>query len=108
MKFLPKSLWLKVFFSNRYVYTQVVDKAEKHVVLTASTIERHIRKELEGKTKSDKASCALVGNLLADRCKTKDIEKLHYEFKEGQRFHGKLEVLITTLRQQGVHVLTER
>lgn len=107
VKFLPKPYWLKVFFSNRYVYANVVRKDSGRVILSASTNERDIRMSLKDTVKSDKAACGIVGALLAKRCKTKEIPALHYQFEEI-RYHGKLKTLLDTVVKNGVRILQEK
>ena len=104
IKYFPKPYWLTIHFSNRYVYAQVVRKQDAHIVASASTIEREMRSALADTTTSDKVACGIVGMLLAERCKAREIPQLNFELKPNQRYHGKLKVLVDTLVRNGIHV----
>ena len=104
MKFWPKPLWLKVFFSNRYVYAQVVRKEDAHILASASTIEPSLRSALASTSSSDRAACSVVGKLLAERCKAQEIPELHFVYKPGQSYHGKLKTLLDTIVKNGVQI----
>lgn len=100
----PRTYHLKLCFSNRYVYAQVLHKASGEIVASASTIEKYIRESLkqEGVSLADKSACALVGRLIAERSKEKDISAVHYKTKHGERYHGKLQVLLEAIRAGGI------
>lgn len=73
-------------------------------MVSASTIEKYIREGLkeEGVSLADKSACALVGRLIAERSKEKNISALHYKTKHGERYHGKLQVLLEAIKAGGV------
>lgn len=76
-------------------------------MLSASTIEKGIRQALQeqGVSLSDKSASALVGRLIAERSKENNIKELHYKTKQGERFHGKLQVLMEAVRGGGVNFI---
>ncbi len=56
---------LCVFRSLNHVYAQIVDDAQGHTLMAASTLDPEIKSELDGKSKMSKAE--LVGSTLAKR-----------------------------------------
>ncbi|GMH33987.1 hypothetical protein BSKO_01821 [Bryopsis sp. KO-2023] len=100
----PRPYHLKLCFSNRYVYAQVLNKKTGGIEVSASTIEKGIREALHEQkvSLSDKSACALVGRLIAERSREKDISELHYKTKVGQRYHGKLQVLLDAISAGGL------
>lgn len=54
---LTKSLQLKLFLSNRYVYAQILRLEDGNILAAASTIEKGIREGVSGST-VDKAACS--------------------------------------------------
>ena len=87
----PKPYHLKLFFSNKFTYAQVVRTVDGHIVACASTIENIIRENVvQGKPKSEKPSSVFVGTMLAERSKEKGVQQVHFEMKHRKKYHGKL------------------
>eukprot|EP00210_Caulerpa_lentillifera_P006524 g6231.t1 len=102
--YFPKPLWLKTFFSNRYVYAHVVRKEDGHILASASTIEKELRDSLKDTSSTDKLACEIIGRRLASRCKDQDIESLNFEFGKRQRYHGRLKTVLDTLMHNGIQI----
>jgi len=102
--YFPKPLWLKTFFSNRYVYAHVVRKEDGHILASASTIEKEVRTSLNDTSRTDKEACGVIGKRLAERCKDQDIQTLNYEFRKGQRYHGRVKVVLDTMIHNGIQI----
>ena len=113
---------LRVHFSNRYVYAQIVRASDGHVVASASTIERGFD-EASGTigrprgvnasggaaravvdaaatrrvSRSDKRAAAYVGKTLAERAKAAEVERVRWNRPYGQRYHGKVRAMLEEL-----------
>ncbi|KAK2079692.1 hypothetical protein QBZ16_002087 [Prototheca wickerhamii] len=100
VKFRPHQV--KLFFSNKFVYGQIIRlvNGEHAVVAAASTIEKGLQEGLE--SKSDKAACVRVGQVLAERAQEKGITSASWPRKKGQRYHGKVAALLDSFQQSGV------
>lgn len=99
----PKPYHLKLFFSNKFTYAQVVRAVDGHIVACASTIEKNIRENvLQRKSKSDKPASVLVGMMLAERAKEKGVQQVHFEMEHRKKYHGKLKELIESMKANGV------
>ena len=72
----PEKPRMIVVRSNKYLYTQVVDDSSGNVVTCASTLEKEIKSQLEGKGK-DKNAAKLMGKIIAERLKEKRLLRSH-------------------------------
>ena len=107
------SVWkphiLKVFFSGRYCYAQILHKAHPkdggHYVASASTIQKDVRESLRerGLSTSDTAASSLVGKLLAQKAKQINLSEVHIDMKQ-LRYQGKLKAMIEAMREHGLQV----
>jgi large subunit ribosomal protein L18 len=90
---------LCVFFSNRHVYTQVIDDAQSRTLVSASSLS----KELRGKLKdTDNRQAAIeVGKLVADRCQKAGIENVVFD-RNGFLYHGRVRALADAAREAGL------
>lgn len=48
------------------------------------------------------AAATLIGELLAQRAKAAAIDSVSWQRKQGQRFHGKVEALLTAMQSSGL------
>ena len=90
---------LCVFRSLNHVYAQVVDDNLGHTLVSASTLEREVRSDVEGKVKAEAAQ--LVGKLVAERAVKKGITKVVFD-RGGYKYHGRVKVLAETARKVGL------
>jgi large subunit ribosomal protein L18 len=88
-----------VFKSNRYIYTQVINDDNGHVLISASTAGKEF-KEKNKNFKNTKASQAL-GIILAKKLKQKKIEKIIFD-RGIYPYHGRIKVLADTVRKEGI------
>ncbi len=90
---------LNVFRSLDNIYAQLIDDTKGHTVASASTIDREIVKEVEGKNKSDSAK--LVGLKLAERAKAAGVTKVVFD-RGGYQYHGRVAALAEGAREGGL------
>ena len=89
---------LTVFRSNKQVYVQVVDDLNGKTLISASSREKSIA-EKEVSKKVDQA--ALVGTLIAEKCKEKGIEEIVFD-RGGYKYHGRVKSLADAARKGGL------
>ncbi len=90
---------LNVFRSLDNIYAQVIDDTSGRTLVSASTIDREIASEMEGKTKIE---CAKhVGMKLAERAKNVGINKIVFD-RGGYRYHGRIAALAEGAREGGL------
>ncbi len=89
---------LTVFRSNKQVYVQVIDDISGKTLVSASSREKGIA-EKEGTKKVDQA--AMVGSLVAEKCKEKGIEVIVFD-RGGYKYHGRVKSLADAARKSGL------
>jgi len=88
-----------VFKSNRYVYTQVIDDENGHILASASTLD----KEFEGKNKNYKniEACQVLGGMLAKKLKQKKIGRVVFD-RGIYPYHGRIKAFAEAMRNGGL------
>ncbi|KAH7617517.1 putative 50S ribosomal protein L18 [Nannochloris sp. 'desiccata'] len=99
-----KELQLKLFISNKYAYAQIVRASDGNILAAASTIEKGARDGLIGSA-VDKSACSRVGELLAERAVGAGIDRVSWQRKQGQRYHGRVASLITSMQNSGLKLV---
>jgi len=87
-----------VFRSNKQIYAQVIDDLKGITILSASSREKEVD-AAEKKNKVEQA--ALVGKLLAEKCKEAKIEKVVFD-RGGYKYHGRVKSLAEAARKGGL------
>jgi len=90
---------LCVYRSLNHIYAQVIDDSSGNALAVASTLDREIKAEANGKAKSEKAK--LVGALIAKRALGKKISGVVFD-RGGYKYHGRVKALAEAARQEGL------
>ena len=90
---------LNVFRSLGHIYAQVIDDVSGHTIASASTVDKKLRGELDGKNKSDQAK--LVGEAVAQRAKDAGVETVIFD-RGGFIYHGRVKALAEGAREGGL------
>lgn len=90
---------LCVYRSLNHIYAQVIDDAQGHTLVCASTLDPEIRDDTAGKSKTGRAE--LVGSLLAKRATGKGISQVAFD-RGGCKYHGRVKALAEAARQGGL------
>jgi large subunit ribosomal protein L18 len=90
---------LNVFKSLEEIYAQVIDDKEGITLASASTIDREVRTNMEGLTKTEQAR--KVGELVAKRAKDKGITLVVFD-RGGFRYSGRVKALADAAREGGL------
>lgn len=88
-----------VFRSGEEIYAQVIDDEAQHTLASASTVDRELRGELDGKTKTEQA--ALVGELVGKRAIEKGVKKIVFD-RGGNKYIGRVQALADGARKAGL------
>jgi len=90
---------ISVFRSSNHIYAQVFSPNDGKVLTSASSLEKEIKSQCQhcGNIKA----AALVGALLAKRCKEVGIHKIAFD-RSGYRYHGCVKALAEAAREGGV------
>ena len=89
---------LSVFRSAKHIYAQVIDDLTGKTLASASTMQKGLRDELEGK-KVERAK--VVGKQIATLCKEKEITRVIFD-RNGFRYHGRVRAVAEAAREAGL------
>lgn len=95
----PERPRLSVFRSSANIYAQVIDDTVGRTLVAASTIEKAVGAELNGKTKTEQAK--VVGRLIAERALAAGITKVVFD-RGGYKYHGRVKALADAAREGGL------
>ena len=90
---------LAVFRSNNHMYAQIIDDTVGNTLVSASTVEKEIKGELE-KTNNVEAA-AYLGTVIAKRALEKGIKEVVYD-RGGFIYQGKVAALAEAAREAGL------
>lgn len=90
---------LCVFRSLNHTYAHVIDDNLGHTIASASTLERRIGSEADGRRKVEAAK--LVGTQVAERAMEKGITKVVFD-RGGYKYHGRVKALAEAAREAGL------
>ena len=90
---------LNVFRSLNEIYVQVIDDTNGHTLISASTVDKELKKKFKGMTKKEQAK--LVGQTIADRAKDKGIKSVVFD-RGGYKYIGRVEALADGARENGL------
>ena len=91
---------LAVFRSNNHVYAQIIDDDKEHTLVSASTLQKDVKAELE-KTNNVEAA-AYLGTVIAKRALEKGITTVVFD-RGGYIYHGKVQALADAAREAGLN-----
>jgi large subunit ribosomal protein L18 len=90
---------LNVFRSLSHIYAQVIDDWEGHTLVSASTIDAEVKRQLDGLSKTEQAR--VVGEVVAQRALDKGIDRVVFD-RGGYRYHGRVKALAEAAREKGL------
>ena len=90
---------LSVFRSNNHMYCQIIDDEAGNTLVSASTLEKDVKAELE-KTNNVEAA-AYLGSVIAKRALDKGIKTVVFD-RGGYIYHGKVKALADAAREAGL------
>ncbi len=90
---------LNVYRSLTNIYAQVIDDVAGVTLASASSIDREVAKQVDGKTKTEAAK--VVGEVLATRAKAAGIEEVVFD-RGGFRYQGRIAAFAEAAREAGL------
>ena len=90
---------LAVFRSNNHMYAQIIDDTVGNTLVSASTLEKEVAKELEKTNNVDAA--AYLGTVIAKRALEKGITQVVFD-RGGFIYQGKVAALAEAAREAGL------
>lgn len=93
---------LSVFRTNSHIYASVISDDGARVLVSASTLESEIRKELGGSSNGGNVgAAAIVGKRIAEKARAAGIEKVAFD-RAGFAYHGRVKALAEAAREAGL------
>ena len=90
---------LNVYRSLTNIYVQVIDDTAGNTLAAASTLDKEIRTQLEGKSKTEAAK--IVGKAVGERAKKAGIEQVVFD-RGGYQYHGRVAAIAEGAREAGL------
>jgi large subunit ribosomal protein L18 len=90
---------LNVYRSLSAIYAQLIDDGPGNTLVSASSIDAELRKELKGKNKTEQAR--MVGEEVAKRATAKGIKQVVLD-RGGFRYAGRVKALAEGARKEGL------
>ena len=90
---------LAVFRSNNHMYAQIIDDTVGNTLVSASTVEKEIKAELEKTNNVDAA--AYLGTVIGKRAIEKGIKEVVFD-RGGFIYQGKIAALAEAAREAGL------
>ena len=87
---------LVVYRSNANIYAQLVDDEQNSTVLSASSIDKSLKKSID-KAENKIEVSKIVGESLAKKIKDTNIERIIFD-RNGYKYHGRVKVLAEAIR----------
>ena len=93
---------LSVFRAIKHVYAQVIDDNKGETLVAASSLDSEVISLSSNNGDNSKTQIAkLVGDLLAQRAKKKNIKSVVFD-RGGYKYHGRVKALAEAVRDGGV------
>ncbi len=94
-----KVVRLSVHRTNLHIYAQIFDTKAGRVLMSASTLEPDVRKEVSSGGNAEAA--AVIGKRIAEKAKAAGIEQVAFD-RGGFRYHGRVKALADAAREAGL------
>ena len=91
---------LAVFRSNNHMYAQIIDDTVGNTLVSASTLQKEVKAELEKTNNVDAA--AYLGTVIAKKAIEKGINTVVFD-RGGFVYHGKIKALADAAREAGLN-----
>ncbi|MFV0283223.1 MAG: 50S ribosomal protein L18 [Castellaniella sp.] len=94
---------LAVHRTNLHIYANIISPEGDRVLVSVSTLEPEVRKELASQQVNggNAAAASLVGKRVAEKAKAAGIELVAFD-RSGFRYHGRVKALAEAAREAGL------
>ncbi len=83
----------------RHIYAQVIDGSGDKVLVSASTLDKELRKDVKSTGNTDAA--VAIGKAVAERAKAAGISAVAFD-RSGFKYHGRVKALADAARESGL------
>lgn len=92
---------LAVFRSDSHIYAQIIDDSVARTLVSASTLEKDVKAELENGNTRNMAAASKVGEIVAKRALDAGITTVVFD-RGGFLYAGKVKALADAAREAGL------
>ena len=89
-----------VYRSLNHIYVQVIDDVKGATIVSASTMEKDVKSQVEGMTKTDAAK--LVGKRAAEKALEKGVKEVVFD-RGGYLYTGRVQAVAEGAREAGLN-----
>ena len=93
---------LVVYRSNTNIYAQLVDDEKNVTILSASSIDKNLKKSID-KSANKIEKSKIVGKSLAEKIKNAKIERIIFD-RNGYKYHGRVKALTEAIRSAEITI----
>ncbi|MSP86512.1 MAG: 50S ribosomal protein L18 [Methylotenera sp.] len=90
---------LSVHRTNTHIYAQIIDATGGKVIVSASTVEADVRKNLKNGGNIEAAT--VIGQLIAQKAVKAGITTVAFD-RSGYKYHGRIKALADAARENGL------
>ena len=90
---------LSVHRTNTHIYAQIIAETGDKVIVSASTVEADVRKNL--KNGGNIEAAAIIGKLIAQKAKKAGVTTVAFD-RSGYKYHGRIKALADAARENGL------
>ncbi|MEQ1488743.1 MAG: 50S ribosomal protein L18 [Methylotenera sp.] len=90
---------LSVHRTNTHTYAQIIDETGGKVIVSASTVEADVRKNLKNGGNIEAAT--VIGQLIAQKAVKAGITTVAFD-RSGYKYHGRIKALAEAARENGL------
>ena len=101
-KNIGNHLRLVVYRSNVNIYAQLVDDKKNITILSASSIDKNLKKSID-KAKNKIEKSKIVGESLSEKIKNAKIERIIFD-RNGYKYHGRIKALTEAIRSAEITI----
>ena len=83
----------------RHIYAQIIDESGDKVLVSASTLDRELRKDM--KVTGNSEAAALIGKTIAERARAAGVNAVAFD-RSGFKYHGRVKALADAARESGL------
>jgi len=94
-----KMVRLCVNRTNSHIYAQIIDAAGGKVLVSASSVEADVRKDVANG--GNASAAAAIGKRIAEKAKGLGIETVAFD-RSGFNYHGRVKALADAARENGL------
>ena len=95
----PERPRLCVHRSSKHIRAQVIDDQTGRTIVSASSLDAEVKAQIKGG--GNIAASKVVGKVVAERAKSKGVEKVVFD-RGGYQYHGRVQAVAEAAREAGL------